>query len=71
MDELESPGDSCGVCLRCSQELCQAIEQVSERQDLLAARLEKMRILQKDAPRKFHEHFFQELEDLEGQRFKE
>ena len=28
-----------------SQELCQAIEQVSERQDLLAARLEKMWIL--------------------------
>ena len=49
------------------QELCQAIEQVSERQDLLA-RLEKMWILQEEAPDKTRRFFWK---DLQEQRFKE
>ena len=40
------------------QELCQPFEQTSERQKLLAARLEKMWVLQKEAPDKFHEQMF-------------
>ena len=36
-----------------SQELCQAIEQVSERHDLQAAQMERMKTLQKDVPDKF------------------
>ena len=47
-----------------SQKLCLAIEQLSERQDLLAARLEKMWILQEEAPDKFHEKIF--LEGFRG-----
>ena len=47
-----------------SQELCQVIEQISERQELLAT-------LQKDAPEKFHEQMFQEIKDLEEQIFQE
>ena len=54
-----------------SQELCQEIEQVSERQALLAAQMERMKTLQKDAPEKVHEQKFQEIKDLEEERFKE
>ena len=38
-----------------SQELCQAIKQVSERHDLLAAQMERMKTLQKDVPDKFQQ----------------
>ena len=54
-----------------SQESCQAIEQISERQELLAAQMERMKTLQKDAPEKFREQNFQEIKDPEEQRFKE
>ena len=54
-----------------SQERCQAIEQISERQKLLATRLEKIRYVQKGAPDKFHEQMFLDKKDLEEQKFRE
>ena len=41
-----------------NQELWQTIEQRSERQELLAAQMERMKILQKDALEKFLEQIF-------------
>ena len=52
------------------QELCRAIEQKSERQELLAAQMERTKTLQKDAPEKLHERIVQEIKDVEEQRFK-
>ena len=41
-----------------SHEICYATEQMCERQKILAVRLEKMWILQKEERRKFHEQMF-------------
>ena len=54
-----------------SQALCQPIEQTSERQELPAAQMERIRILQRDAREEFHKHIFQEIKDLEEQGLKE
>ena len=53
------------------QELCQAIEQMSERQESLATVMESMKILQKEAPVTFQEQIFQEIKELEEQLSKE
>ena len=37
-----------------SQELCQAIKQIRERQEWLAAQMERMKTLQRDALEKFY-----------------
>ena len=44
---------------------------MSERQELLAAQMERLKILQRDAPEEFHKHMFLEIKELEEQRFKE
>ena len=46
------------------QELCQVIEQMSERQELLAALMESKKSPQKEAPEEFHRRIFQELKEL-------
>ena len=54
-----------------SQKLCQAIEQVSERQELLAALMESKKSLQKEAREEFHRQIFQEFKELQEQKSKE
>ena len=53
------------------QELCQAIEPMSERQESLAAQMEMMRMLQRGAPEEFLKQLCQEIKEQEEQRFKE
>ena len=48
-----------------SQALCQEIEQMGERQELLAAQVERMKILQRDAPEEFRKRTFLEIKELE------
>ena len=59
------------VLERKCQELCQVIEQMSERYELRAALVESKTSLEKDAPEKFQEKIFRELKELEGQKSKE
>ena len=42
-----------------NQQLCQSIHHISKRQELLAAQMERMKILQRDAPEEFHKQIFQ------------
>ena len=53
-----------------SQELCQAIEHTNERQELLAAQMERMKILPRDAPENFQNLIFLEINEPEEQRLK-
>ena len=53
------------------QELCQAIEQQSERQELLVIVMERKKALRKEALEEFHKQIFQEIKDLEEQLSKE
>ena len=46
------------------QELCQAIEQLSERQEFLATVMERKKTLQKEALVEFNKQIFQEIKDL-------
>ena len=52
------------------QELCQTVEQMSERQELLAALMESEKSLQK-APQEFQRQIFLELKELEEQKSQE
>ena len=52
-------------------DLSEAVEQLSEKQDLLATLMESNKSLQKDAPENVHEKIFQELQELEEQKSKE
>ena len=49
-------------------DLREEIEQVSEKQELLASLMESKKCLQKDAPERFQEQTFQELKELEEQK---
>ena len=48
-------------------DLSEAIEHLSEKQELLAIMMESKRCLQKDAPDRFQEQIFQKLKELEEQ----
>ena len=48
-----------------------AVGQMSERQELLAALMESKKSLQKEAPKEFHGHIFQEVKALEEQKPKQ
>ena len=47
-------------------DLRHTVEQLSEKQALLATLMESKESLQKDAPGNFHEKIFLELKELEG-----
>ena len=47
------------------QELCQAVEHMSARQELLGAVMEGNKILQREAPEEFHKQVVQEIKKLE------
>ena len=51
--------------------LCHAIEQMAERQELLAAVMERKKILQREVPEEFQKQFFREIKELEERLFKE
>ena len=50
--------------LKC-QELCQAIGQMSERQESLATGMQRKKTLQKEAAVEFKKQIFQEVKELE------
>ena len=43
------------------QDLCQAVEQMSERQELLVAMMERKKIMQREAPEEFQKQILQEI----------
>ena len=45
--------------------LCQTVEHMSERQDLLVAMLERKKIMSREAPEEFQKQIFQEIKKLE------
>ena len=46
-------------------DLSEAVEQLSEMQELLPTRMESKKCLQQDVPKTLHEKIFQELKELE------
>ena len=52
-------------------DLSEAIEQLSEKQELLVTLMESKKCLQRDAPERFQKQIFQELKELEEQKSKE